>query len=216
MTVTLQTKFDYIDLYPVTCSELSLGRSNLEVVRDLIKGGVKIIQYREKKLSKKELFKESLLLRELTSAHNVLLIINDHIDIAIAVNADGVHLGQEDLPCREARKILGYDKIIGISTHNEKEALCAQYDGATYINIGPIFATNTKENQILPLGLKKIQDIKKNINIPFTVMGGINESNIKEVLVAGASKIAVVSALVSKEDIVSAVRKMIAQIKIWK
>jgi thiamine-phosphate pyrophosphorylase len=196
-----------VTIYPVTCSELSLGRSNEQVLREIIKGGAGVIQHREKKLSKKDFYKEAIVLREIAKQNNVLFIVNDYVDVAIAVDADGVHLGQDDLPCKVARQLFGKDKIIGVSTHNMEEALKAEADGASYINIGPVFKTLTKQNKYEPLGIETVEKIKNKINIPFTVMGGINMNNMKELITIGAKRIAVVSAIVSAKDISLAVRE---------
>ncbi len=134
--------FQQVDVYPVTCEELSEGRSNLEVLEAVIRGGAKIIQLREKEYQKKVLFHMALKFREMTAKAGVLLIINDHVDIALGVEADGVHLGQEDLPLTVARR-LAPELLIGASTHSLEQALQAQKDGADYVNIGPIFPTGT-------------------------------------------------------------------------
>jgi thiamine-phosphate pyrophosphorylase len=145
--------------------------------------------------------------REKTASAGMLLIINDHLDIALACGADGVHLGQDDLPLSAARK-LAPDLLIGISTHNLEEALAAQEQGADYVNIGPIFATQTKEISMEPLGPEAIEKIVPKLKMTFTVMGGINTSNIDRVLRAGARRIAVVSAVTQAKDIGQAVREL--------
>jgi len=197
--------FEKIDLYPVTDQALSLGRTDLEVLDGLIAGGAKIVQLREKHLSKKDLYSLALKFRERTASAGMLLIINDHIDIALSCGADGVHLGQDDLPLEAAREIAP-DLVIGVSTHNLEEVLLAQKQGADYINIGPIFATQTKEVSVVPLGPEAIEKIAPTINIPFTVMGGINSSNIDKVLQAGARRVAVVTAVTKAPNIEQAVR----------
>ncbi|MDP2807890.1 MAG: thiamine phosphate synthase [bacterium] len=199
--------FQQIDLYPVTDQGLSLGRSNLEVLDGLIAGGARIVQLREKHLSKKEFYQLALVFRKKTSEAGMLLIINDHLDIALACGADGVHLGQDDLPLAVAKK-LAPELIIGGSTHNLEEALEAQQRGADYVNLGPIFATQTKELSMKPLGPEMIKKIVPHLKIPFTVMGGINRSNIGQVLQAGARKIAVVTAVTKADDIGQAVQKL--------
>jgi thiamine-phosphate pyrophosphorylase len=192
--------FQQVDIYPVTCERLSEGRSNLEVLRAVIQGGSKMIQLREKEYSKKELFNLALKFREFTTQAGILLIINDHVDIALGVDADGVHLGQEDLPVQVARK-LAPDLLIGVSTHSLEQALEAEKDGADYINIGPIFSTKTKEGVESSLGPEAISEISPQINVPFTVMGGISEANIDQVLARGARKVAMVSAITKAADI---------------
>lgn len=199
--------FNQVDLYPVTDQELSLGRTDLEILDGLIAGGAKIVQLREKHLSKKEFYSLAVKFREKTASAGMLLIINDHLDIAMACGADGVHLGQDDLPLEAARKIAP-ELIIGVSTHNLEEALLAQRQGADYINIGPIFATQTKEVSMEPLGPAAIEKIVPQLNIPFTIMGGINSTNIHQVLSAGANKVAVVTAITKAPNVEQAVRDL--------
>lgn len=202
-----------IDIYPVTCEALSNGRSNLEVLRAVIAGGAKIIQLREKELSKRDYYNLALKFREITRQHNVLFIINDYVDVALAVEADGVHLGQDDLPAAIVRK-LAPGLLIGASTHNLAEALQAEEDGADYINIGPIFKTKTKFMK--PLGVGAIEPIASKIKIPYTVMGGITLENVDEVLAVGVGRIAVVTAITKAKDIQASTRMFINKIKIKK
>ena len=207
-----KTVFEQVDIYPVTCRKLSGGRSDLEVLEGVIQGGAGIIQLREKELSKKELYLLALQFREATTKAGVLLIINDHVDIALAVNADGVHLGQDDLPVPAARK-LAPELLIGASTHSLQEALSAQAQGADYINIGPIFPTSTKEGVKDFLGPEAISAISSRIDIPFTVMGGIKESNIDQVLAHGARRVAMVTAITQAPNIAWAVSTLKARIR---
>lgn len=204
----------YLDftLYPVTCQKLSRGRSNFEVLEGLIAGGAKIVQLREKGLSCRELFEMASKFREITHKNGVRLIINDHLDIALAVKADGVHLGQDDLPCRTARGLAPY-LIIGISAHTKEEALKAEADGASYVNLGPIFDTRTKGSLSKGLGVKFISETAPHLKIPFTVMGGINPENLDQVLKAGAKRIAVITALTEALDIESATRSFLSLIQ---
>jgi thiamine-phosphate pyrophosphorylase len=190
-----------VDVYPVTCEELSEGRSNLEVLEAVIQGGSKIIQLREKDYPKKDLYNLALKLA------GVLLIINDHVDIALAVEADGVHLGQEDLPLTVARQ-LAPELLIGASTHSLEDALQAQKHGADYVNIGPIFPTRTKEGVERVLGPDAIARITPHVKVPFTVMGGINEANIDQVLAQGARRVAMVTAITRAADIAAKVRSL--------
>jgi thiamine-phosphate pyrophosphorylase len=199
--------FQQVDVYPVTCEELSQGRSNLEVLEAVIRGGAKIIQLREKEYQKKDLYHLALKFREMTAKDGVLLIINDHVDIALAVGADGVHLGQEDLPVQVATK-LAPELLIGASTHSVEQALQAEKDGADYINIGPIFPTGTKEGAEGSLGTEAIAKISPSLEVPFTVMGGINEANIDQVLAQGARKVAMVTAITRAADIAAKVRSL--------
>ena len=199
--------FKQVDIYPVTCERLSNGRSNLEVLKAVIAGGAGIIQLREKECSGKKLYDLAVKFREITTKAGVLLIINDHLDIALAVAADGVHLGQEDLPLQAARQIAP-DLLIGASTHSLAEAIQAQKEGADYINIGPIFPTGTKEGIERLLGPEAIAAISPEIDVPFTVMGGISESNIDQVLANGARRVAMVTAITQAPDITAQVRAL--------
>ncbi len=199
--------FEQVDIYPVTCEQLSAGKSNLEVLEAVIQGGAGIIQLREKVYPKKDIYHLALKFREITAKAGILLIINDHVDIALAVAADGVHLGQEDLPLKVARK-LAPELLLGASSHSLEEALQAQEDGADYINIGPIFPTKTKVGAERFLGPDAIARISPHIGVPFTVMGGIKESNIEQVLAKGARRVAVVTAITQAANIAERVSSL--------
>jgi thiamine-phosphate pyrophosphorylase len=204
-------KLKAIDIYPVTCQKLSKGRTNLEVLAAVLAGGAKIIQLREKHWDKKDLYELAIEFRKRTRSHDAILIINDHVDVALAAGADGVHLGQEDLPIRAARKIAP-ELIIGASSHNIMEALKAEQDGADYVNIGPIFPTKTKKNTVPFLGPGAISEIGPQLTIPFTTMGGINPDHIGRVLEAGARRVAMITGITHAADIearVSLLRKTI-------
>jgi len=199
--------FKNIDLYPVTTQRLSAGRTSLEILDGILAGGAKIVQLREKELSMRELYELAAAFRAKTSEAGALLMINDHIDLALAVDADGVHLGRDDLPLPAARRIAP-DLILGASSHNLKQALAAQAQGADYVNIGPIFATGTKPEHKVFLGPAAIGEIGLHLDIPFTVMGGINQGNIASVAAAGARRIAVVTAVTQAPDVAQAVREL--------
>jgi thiamine-phosphate pyrophosphorylase len=200
-----KARFQGIDVYPVTCERLSAGRSNLEVLEAIIRGGARIIQLREKEYSKRDLYHLALTFREVTARAGLLLIINDSLDIALAMGADGVHLGQDDLPLTAARR-LAPDLLIGISTHSLEEALKAEGEGADYVNIGPIFATSTKAGVGRSLGPEAITSIGSQLSVPFTVMGGITAANLDEVLTRGACRIAMITAITQAPDIAETVR----------
>lgn len=204
--------FEQVDIYPVTCERLSNGRSDIEVLEGVIAGGARIIQLREKDPSERNFYLLAVQFRELTARAGMLLIINDRVDIALAVEADGVHLGQEDFPVPAARKIAP-DLLIGASSHNLEQALRAQDEGADYVNIGPIFPTGTKEGIEHFLGAEAISQIGPKLHVPFSVMGGIKMSNIEAVLSAGGRKIAVVTAITQAPDIAGAVRSLRAEIR---
>ncbi|ODS32650.1 MAG: thiamin phosphate synthase [Candidatus Scalindua rubra] len=172
----------------------------VDIIRQAIEGGVGTIQLREKDLSTKDLYKLAKELREKTKELNANLIINDRADIALAVGADGVHLGWQSLNTNVVRRIIGHNKVIGYSAHNLKEAEKANFDGADYITISPIYDTTHKDYFIKPLGVEEIRKIKEKVDIPVIALGGINENNVKEVLRSGVDGIAVISAiLLSKE-----------------
>jgi len=200
-------KLKAIDIYPVTCQELSEGRTNLEVLEAVLAGGAKIIQLREKHWDKKHLYELAIEFRKHIRSRNALLIINDHVDVALAAGADGVHLGQEDLPIRAARKIAP-ELIIGASSHNLMEALRAEQDGADYVNIGPIFPTKTKPDTNRFLGPGAISEIGPQLTVPFTIMGGINPDNIGLVLEAGARRVAMITGITRTADITARVRRL--------
>ena len=204
--------FKNIDVYPVTCEKLSAGRSDIDVLEEVIRGGAKIIQLREKEFAKRDLYLLALEFRTITAEADVLLIINDYLDIALAVEADGVHLGQDDLPIKAAAK-LAPELLIGASSHSLEEAVQAEEDGADYINIGPIFPTKTKEKVARFLGPKAIASISPRINLPFTAMGGINATNIGQVISQGAKRIAMVTAITKADDIAETVRLLKEKIR---
>jgi len=182
-------------LYVITDRRLSKGRSHIEVMSLSIAGGAKVIQLRDKECTARELVEEGLALRELTKRKGVLFIVNDRVDVALAIDADGVHLGQDDLPAKLARKILGNDKIIGVSTGNTEEATKAVADSADYVSIGPIFSTTTKPDAGESSGTQIITEIKKRIKVPVVAIGGITRDNIAQVAGAGADCAAVISAV---------------------
>jgi thiamine-phosphate pyrophosphorylase len=167
--------------------------SPFEMADAVLKAGIRVIQYRDKDRPRREIYYEALRLRELTLFFDALLIINDHADIALAVEADGLHLGQEDLPLKEARRLMG-SRIIGISTHILAEAKEAEAGGADYIGFGPIFETSTKDAG-LPKGLDNLRTIKQNVSVPVVAIGGINAANIRQVFDAGADAAAVATGI---------------------
>ena len=173
-----------------------------DMVNIVLRAGVKCIQYREKDLSRREIYVNAVTLRELTGLFDATLIINDHADIALAVGADGVHLGQDDLPLKEARKIMG-GRIIGISTHNLDQAKEAELGGADYIGFGPVFHTTTKDAGT-PKGIDKIKTVKENVSIPVVAIGGISLDNIVSVIEAGADTVALATAICKGDMAVNA------------
>lgn len=194
-------------LYLITDSTLTKS-SVINDVELAIKAGVKIIQYREKDKPAREMFEETMKIKRICNGH-AIFIINDRIDLTMAVDADGVHLGQDDIPCIYARKLLGNDKIIGITVHNIEEAIKAEREGADYLGVSPIFATKTKKDARSPLGIEVIEKIKKVVSIPVIAVGGITLDNIISVLKAGADGIGAVSAIVSSDNVEEECRKFI-------
>ena len=209
-------KLKNFGLYFITDSRLT-RKSVIEDAKSAIKAGVKIIQYREKNKSTSDMFKEAKEIKKLCKENNVLFLINDRIDVALAVDADGVHLGtDEDMPYKYARKLLGSSKIVGLSAHSVKEALKNQELGADYTSIGPIYFTTTKKNSHKPIGLEPVKQLKNKIKIPFVAIGGINEKNIGKVLKAGAKNIAIISAIIAKDNVEKAAKYFIEKINSYK
>lgn len=200
------------DLYCITAEDFSLGRSNIEVVRQWIDAGIKVIQYREKDKSMKLKFQECKIIRRLTKEAGVFFIVNDDIDLAMMVQADGVHIGQDDFPLAAVRDLVG-DMMIGISTHSPQQAQEAVALGADYIGVGPIFKTSTKKNVCQPVGLEYLDYVVKNIPIPFVAIGGITESNVAEVVKTGAKCIAMVTEITKAHDMGDKISKVRTIIK---
>ncbi|MBP2638901.1 MAG: Thiamine-phosphate pyrophosphorylase [Firmicutes bacterium] len=204
-------KLDY-SLYLVTDSGLLGGKDLAPTVEQAIQGGVTMVQIREKHLSSRDFFQVALAIKAVTDKYKVPLIVNDRADIALAVDAAGLHIGQDDLPLTEARKLLGPDKIIGVSTATLEEALLAQSQGADYLGVGAIFPTNTKDDAD-SVSLAQLQVIKAGIKIPIVAIGGINGSNIQSVIKTGVDGAAVVSAIIAAADPGEAASKLQQLIK---
>jgi thiamine-phosphate pyrophosphorylase len=202
-------RFQTAGLYLVTSQPLSGGRSTIEIVRAALAGGVKLIQLREKEMALREYVGLAEQVRAMTAAAGCLLIINDRVDVALAVGADGVHLGQDDFPIPAARR-LAPDLIIGASTHTVEEALRAQHEGASYINIGPIYPTGTKVWEGAYLGLEGLRAISAVAQLPFTVMGGIKQQHFSDLKKAGARIIALVTAVTAAADPEEATRTLLS------
>ncbi|MDP3042713.1 MAG: thiamine phosphate synthase [Candidatus Omnitrophota bacterium] len=198
-------------LYAITAQEYSLGRSNIEVARDMLAGGVKILQYRQKEKSGREKYLECAEIRKMTKIAAATFIVNDDVDIALAVKADGVHLGQNDMPIEVARELVKEAMIIGLSTHSPRQALDAITRGADYIAIGPIFPTQTKKDVCPAVGLEYLDYAVKNVTIPCVAIGGIKLHNLQEVLAHGASCVAMVTEIVSAPDIRARIKKILSR-----
>ncbi|NOY75983.1 MAG: thiamine phosphate synthase [Kiritimatiellaeota bacterium] len=206
------SRFSRVDVYPVVSSEFCAGRSPVDVLKGIADGGAKVVQLREKNMPKPETAKLADEFKRVTDEYGMLLIINDHVDVALACGADGTHLGQDDVPQLEAREIAP-DLIIGVSTHSKAEVVDAMKEGASYINIGPIFQTGTKSLPMKPLGLDLLREIAPSVEIPFSVMGGIKARHIPELTAAGASIIAMVTEITRADDIAAKVRELRGLIK---
>ena len=183
------------DLYVISDQKENL----LEIIEDILIAGVKIIQHRFKKGTDKDNLQEAIKIKNLCKRYNSLFIINDRVDIALASDADGIHLGQDDLDLKTARKLLGYSKIIGVSANNELDISNALKEDCDYIGIGPVFKTATKKDK-QPIGIEKIKTLTKNLNIPWFAIGGIKSNNISYLKKNGFKKIALVSQLMNSEE----------------
>jgi thiamine-phosphate pyrophosphorylase len=190
--------------YFITDSKLSLA-GNFNDVSMAVACGVSVVQYRNKNAKTREMYEEAVRLREI--CRDTLFLINDRVDIALAVNADGVHLGQSDMPCEAARRLLGDKKIIGITVHNLAEAVEAESVGADYLGVSPIFQTATKPDAGKPSGISLIEEIRANVDIPLIAIGGIDHSNAKDVIRAGADGLCAISSVVAKEDVSAEIKK---------
>ncbi len=192
-------RFEAADLYVVITGEFCAGRSPLAVLDGVLEAGVRLVQCREKRLDDGVYFDLAREFRYRTAAVGALLIIDDRLDIALGVEADGVHLGRMDVPIATARALTA-DLLIGASTHSLEQALEAERAGASYVNLGPIFATKTKAKTAFPLGPAAIAEIGPNLSVPFSCMGGIRPENIEQVLAHGARHPAVVTAVTAAPD----------------
>lgn len=196
-----------LSLYLVTDEKIGLDRSHVYISRQALKGGARVIQLRDKQKSSRALYDISVKLRQLTKKFGALFIINDRLDIALAAQADGVHLGKEDLPVPVARKIAGKRFIIGTSVSTPQQALKAQQEGASYLSVQSIFETTSKDD-VETVGLKPLKAICGQSRIPVIAIGGIHAGNVEQVFKAGAAGIAVISAIAAQQDISQAARRL--------
>ena len=196
-------------IYTITAEAMSNGRDNIEVVGQMLKADIKFIQYREKTKPALDRYNECLKLRQMTRDNGAIFIIDDFIDLAMAVDADGVHIGQTDLPAQVVRQLIGNDKIIGLSTHSEEQLQKANMLGdiIDYIGVGPVYATQTKKNAV-PVGFSYVEYATKNSKHPFVAIGGIKEHNICDVAAHGAKTFAIVSEIVGADDIVGKINSI--------
>ena len=194
-------------IYGITGDNFSNGRSNYFCVEEMIKGGIKIVQYRAKTKDTREKVKEAREIRELCRKNGVIFIVNDNVDIALLVDADGVHIGQEDMHPDDVRKLIGDNKIIGLSTHSEKQGMEAYKNpNVDYIGVGPIFTTTTKDTT--PVGLGYLEYAVKNLDLPFVAIGGIKAHNIDAIIAKGAQRVCLVSEIVGADSISDMARNL--------
>jgi thiamine-phosphate pyrophosphorylase len=198
-------------LYVILDAKYFKKKNPVELLKEVIKGGAKAVQLRDKKNNKRKILATALSLKKICRKASVLFLVNDYVDIALAVDADGVHLGDDDLPITAVRKILSFEKIIGRSVHSQKEAQEAEKEGADYISIGALYPTATKEDAILakpPL----IREIKNKISLPIVVIGGINENNLQEAMKFEVDGIAISKAILDKASPKTAVKKILSNL----
>jgi thiamine-phosphate pyrophosphorylase len=200
-------RIDY-SVYLVTNKELSGGRSTLEIVKAAVKGGVTCVQLREKTSSTREFIREAMAIKDFLNESKIPLIINDRVDVAMAVGADGIHLGQRDMPLTMARDIVKDTTIIGISAESLEDALEAERQGADYVGVSPIYATPTKTDTAPPLGLKGLKAIRRAVKLPLVGIGGLNKDNVRSFIENGGDGVAVVSAIISANDPEQAARDL--------
>jgi len=196
------------ELCVITDRALSNGLSESEVARLAYSGGADIVQLRMKGSDGKEVLEQARKIKTISEKYAKFFIVNDRVDIAILSDADGVHLGQSDIPIKDARELLGDDKLIGMSVHSPEEARKAESEGADYVSVGSIFHTSTKHDARNGMGLDAVFTVRKTVDIPVMAIGGINRGNIQDVIRAGADGVAVVSAVVSQKDIPSAAHEL--------
>ncbi len=204
-------KIDY-SLYVITDCRLCRGRSQEDVVEKAVRGGSTCIQLREKEVSVRKLYNMALALLEITRQRGAALIVNDRLDVALAAGADGVHLGQDDLPLPAARRIMPEGMVLGVSVDNVQQAQEAEAAGASYLGAGSVFATSTKPDAGSPIGVEAFAAICRSVRIPVVGIGGINAGNAGEVIKAGGAGVAVISAVVGAEDIKKAAQELSSEV----
>jgi thiamine-phosphate pyrophosphorylase len=202
-----------VTVYPVSCEPLANGRSDIEWLEAVLAGGARIVQLRDKHSDDSTFYQKALAFRKKTSEAGALFIVNNRVDIALLADADGVHLGNKDLPALEVRKKLAPHLLIGVSCNKPEQAATAEKRGASYFNIGPLFDTETKKNLAQFLGLDAIETFASCCGLPFTVMGGIKLDHVNELAARGAKRIAVVTALTQAKDIEEETRRWVAAIE---
>jgi thiamine-phosphate pyrophosphorylase len=202
-------------LYVILDRQFLAGRDELDIAGQIIEGGAKVIQLRDKQSKKGKLLLVAQRLKELCSQAGVLFIINDYLDLAMTVDADGLHIGQEDLPLPVVRRELPVDKIVGCSVTTASQATKAQNEGADYIAVGSMFPTTTKKEATV-VGVDMLKELKRIVSTPLVAIGGINQNNIGKVVAAGADAIAVISAVLGEKDVRGSVQKLVAKMDLVK
>lgn len=202
----MKPKIDY-SIYLVTDRDLMSTETLEEAVEKAIIGGCTLIQLREKDCSSLDFYNTAVRVKEITDKHNIPLIINDRVDIALAVDAAGVHVGQSDIPAAIVRKVIGNDKILGVSTGSVNEALEAEKNGADYLGVGAMYSTGTKKDAD-STSMDELRKIRENASIPIVVIGGINKDRVKDFKGIGIDGLAIVSAIIAKEDITTAAKQL--------
>ena len=202
-----------LTLYVITDRKLSLGRSNIEIVTKALEGGARVIQLREKGISDREFYLEGLKIKPLVRSYGRVFLVNDRVDMALALDADGIHLGQDDLPPAVARSMLGKGKIIGVSARTVEEAKIAAREGADYLAVSGVFPTETKKDVGEALGVEGVSKIREAVDLPLVGIGGIKSHNAAEVIRAGADGVAVVTAVTMAPDIVATCRELLEVIQ---
>ncbi|MBI5328164.1 MAG: thiamine phosphate synthase [Deltaproteobacteria bacterium] len=197
-------------VYPILDCTLTSFTYMEKIAKAIIDGGAKIIQLRAKGLSSREFLESALIIRRISKGRGVIFIVNDRVDVALLADADGVHLGQDDLPVKEARHLLGSSKIIGYSTHNLREALNAVKLPVDYISFGPIFHTKTKKDAQTPKGIRRLAEVRKAVALPIVAIGGITETNMAYVFKQEADSAAMISEILTSPDIAKKINRLIA------
>lgn len=200
-------------LYLVTDRGLCRGRNVAHTVAEAMRGGITVVQLREKLLEDEEFLRSAVEMKELADRWNIPLIINDRLDIALACGAAGVHLGQDDTNCALARRVAGERMIVGVSVSTVEEALKAEADGADYLGVSPVFSTPTKPDAPAPAGLEGLRKIRGAVRLPLVGIGGINTANAADVIDAGADGVAVVSAIMAAQDPCRAARELRVEVE---
>jgi thiamine-phosphate pyrophosphorylase len=202
-----------VQLYAIADPGLCLNRDLIKLISLVIEGGAQMIQFRDKESSDKEFLEKAKGIQKITRKKKIPLIINDRVDVAKLIDAEGVHLGEDDLPVKEARRILGSEKIIGASACDIKIAKLKEKEGVDYIGLGPIFKTSSKDIE-KPLGVEILKEANKILHIPFFPIGGINLSNLEQIISTGTKRIAVISAIFMAEDVRKATQELLKLLKL--